>query len=165
VPGHGDGTAGQQRHRSRHDRHPAGARRHRAQQAIIKFEGCYHGHADALLVKAGSGLATFGNPTSAGVPPEVVQHTMVLEYNNIAQLEQAFAEHGARDRRPDHRADRRQHELRARQRRLHAPLPRVVHAARRAADLRRGDDRLPRRAGQRAKRLRQAIPASNPTSR
>jgi glutamate-1-semialdehyde 2,1-aminomutase len=61
---------------------------------IIKFEGCYHGHADALLVKAGSGLATFGNPTSAGVPPEVVQHTLVLEYNNIEQLEAAFAEHG-----------------------------------------------------------------------
>ncbi|WP_431274013.1 glutamate-1-semialdehyde 2,1-aminomutase [Variovorax ureilyticus] len=61
---------------------------------IIKFEGCYHGHADALLVKAGSGLATFGNPTSAGVPPEVVQHTLVLEYNNIAQLEEAFALHG-----------------------------------------------------------------------
>jgi glutamate-1-semialdehyde 2,1-aminomutase len=62
---------------------------------IIKFEGCYHGHADALLVKAGSGLATFGNPTSAGVPPEVVQHTLVLEYNNVAQLEEAFALHGA----------------------------------------------------------------------
>ena len=61
---------------------------------IIKFEGCYHGHADALLVKAGSGLATFGNPTSAGVPPEVVQHTLVLEYNNIPQLEEAFALHG-----------------------------------------------------------------------
>ena len=61
---------------------------------IIKFEGCYHGHADALLVKAGSGLATFGNPTSAGVPPEVVQHTLVLEYNNLAQLEEAFALHG-----------------------------------------------------------------------
>jgi len=61
---------------------------------IIKFEGCYHGHADALLVKAGSGLATFGHPTSAGVPPEVVQHTLVLEYNNIEQLEQAFATHG-----------------------------------------------------------------------
>ncbi|GAC1602197.1 MAG: glutamate-1-semialdehyde 2,1-aminomutase [Ramlibacter sp.] len=61
---------------------------------IIKFEGCYHGHADALLVKAGSGLATFGNPTSAGVPPEVVQHTIVLEYNNIEQLEEAFALHG-----------------------------------------------------------------------
>ena len=61
---------------------------------ILKFEGCYHGHADALLVKAGSGLATFGNPTSAGVPPEVVQHTLVLEYNNIQQLEEAFALHG-----------------------------------------------------------------------
>jgi len=62
---------------------------------IVKFEGCYHGHADALLVKAGSGLATFGNPTSAGVPPEVVQHTLVLEYNNLQQLEEAFALHGA----------------------------------------------------------------------
>jgi len=61
---------------------------------ILKFEGCYHGHADALLVKAGSGLATFGNPTSAGVPHEVVQHTLVLEYNNVAQLEEAFALHG-----------------------------------------------------------------------
>ncbi len=61
---------------------------------IIKFEGCYHGHADALLVKAGSGLATFGHPTSAGVPAEVVQHTLVLEYNNIAQIEEAFATHG-----------------------------------------------------------------------
>jgi glutamate-1-semialdehyde 2,1-aminomutase len=61
---------------------------------ILKFEGCYHGHADALLVKAGSGLATFGNPTSAGVPTEVVQHTLVLEYNNIQQLEDAFALHG-----------------------------------------------------------------------
>ncbi len=61
---------------------------------LIKFEGCYHGHADALLVKAGSGLATFGNATSAGVPPEVVQHTIVLEYNNIEQLEQAFVLHG-----------------------------------------------------------------------
>ena len=62
---------------------------------IIKFEGCYHGHSDALLVKAGSGLATFGSPTSAGVPPEVVQHTLVLEYNNIAQLEECFALHGS----------------------------------------------------------------------
>jgi glutamate-1-semialdehyde 2,1-aminomutase len=61
---------------------------------IIKFEGCYHGHADALLVKAGSGLATFGHPTSAGVPAEVVQHTLVLEYNNVEQLEAAFAAQG-----------------------------------------------------------------------
>ncbi|MBV8469832.1 MAG: glutamate-1-semialdehyde 2,1-aminomutase [Burkholderiaceae bacterium] len=62
---------------------------------IIKFDGCYHGHADALLVKAGSGLATFGTSTSAGVPPEVVQHTLVLEYNNVQQIEEAFALHGA----------------------------------------------------------------------
>ncbi len=65
-----------------------------ARSKLIKFEGCYHGHADALLVKAGSGLATFGNPTSAGVPPEVVQHTLVLEYNHIGQLEEAFRLHG-----------------------------------------------------------------------
>jgi len=61
---------------------------------LIKFEGCYHGHADALLVKAGSGLATFGHPTSAGVPAEVVQHTTVLDYNNVEQLEEAFAAYG-----------------------------------------------------------------------
>jgi len=61
---------------------------------IVKFEGCYHGHADALLVKAGSGLATFGHPTSAGVPAEVVQHTLVLEYNNVEQLEETFAAQG-----------------------------------------------------------------------
>ena len=61
---------------------------------IVKFEGCYHGHADALLVKAGSGLATFGHPTSAGVPPEVVQHTLVLTYNDVSELEAAFDAHG-----------------------------------------------------------------------
>ena len=61
---------------------------------LIKFEGCYHGHADSLLVKAGSGLATFGNPTSAGVPADVVAHTLVLEYNNTQQLEEAFALYG-----------------------------------------------------------------------
>ena len=81
---------------------------------IVKFEGCYHGHADALLVKAGSGLATFGHPTSAGVPAEVVQHTLVLEYNDVDQLEAAFAQHGAQHRLRDDRADRRQHELRSR---------------------------------------------------
>jgi len=61
---------------------------------IIKFEGCYHGHADSLLVKAGSGLLTFGNPTSAGVPPEFVAHTIVLDYNDIEGVRAAFAEHG-----------------------------------------------------------------------
>ncbi len=61
---------------------------------IIKFEGCYHGHADSLLVKAGSGLLTFGNPTSAGVPEDFVKHTVVLDYNNPQQLEDAFEEMG-----------------------------------------------------------------------
>ena len=61
---------------------------------ILKFEGCYHGHADALLVKAGSGLATFGHATSAGVPAEVVQHTLVLPYNQLDALEEAFKLHG-----------------------------------------------------------------------
>jgi glutamate-1-semialdehyde 2,1-aminomutase len=57
---------------------------------IVKFEGCYHGHADSLLVKAGSGLLTFGNPTSAGVPEDFAKHTLVLDYNNPQQLEELF---------------------------------------------------------------------------
>ncbi|MES2024760.1 MAG: glutamate-1-semialdehyde 2,1-aminomutase [Pseudomonadota bacterium] len=61
---------------------------------IIKFEGCYHGHADSLLVKAGSGLLTFGNPTSAGVPEDFAKHTLVLDYNNPQQLENVFKEMG-----------------------------------------------------------------------
>jgi glutamate-1-semialdehyde 2,1-aminomutase len=61
---------------------------------IIKFEGCYHGHADSLLVKAGSGLLTFGNPTSAGVPEDFAKHTLVLDYNDTEQLEELFAKMG-----------------------------------------------------------------------
>ncbi|MCU6434715.1 glutamate-1-semialdehyde 2,1-aminomutase [Undibacterium sp. Jales W-56] len=61
---------------------------------IIKFEGCYHGHADSLLVKAGSGLLTFGNPTSAGVPEDFTKHTLVLDYNDPQQLEDAFKAYG-----------------------------------------------------------------------
>jgi glutamate-1-semialdehyde 2,1-aminomutase len=61
---------------------------------IVKFEGCYHGHADSLLVKAGSGLLTFGNPTSAGVPVDIAKHTTVLEYNNVEALEEAFKAFG-----------------------------------------------------------------------
>lgn len=61
---------------------------------IIKFEGCYHGHSDSLLVKAGSGMLTFGNPSSAGVPASVTEHTLVLEYNNPTQLEDAFKRYG-----------------------------------------------------------------------
>ncbi|AZN37337.1 glutamate-1-semialdehyde 2,1-aminomutase [Iodobacter ciconiae] len=61
---------------------------------LVKFEGCYHGHADSLLVKAGSGLLTFGNPSSAGVPASVAADTLVLPYNDVAALEALFAEIG-----------------------------------------------------------------------
>jgi glutamate-1-semialdehyde 2,1-aminomutase len=60
--------------------------------AIVKFEGCYHGHADALLVKAGSGALTFGHPSSAGVPAETVAHTLVLDYNDVEQAKRALRE-------------------------------------------------------------------------
>lgn len=59
---------------------------------IVKFEGCYHGHSDSLLVSAGSGMATFGAPSSPGVPADLVKHTLLSEYNNIAQLEKCFKE-------------------------------------------------------------------------
>ncbi|MBS0424830.1 MAG: glutamate-1-semialdehyde 2,1-aminomutase [Proteobacteria bacterium] len=61
---------------------------------IIKFEGCYHGHDDSLLVKAGSGALTFGNPSSAGVPAETAGHTIVLDFNDIAGIEEAFNKWG-----------------------------------------------------------------------
>jgi glutamate-1-semialdehyde 2,1-aminomutase len=61
---------------------------------IVKFEGCYHGHADALLVKAGSGALTFGNPSSAGVPAEVVAHTAVLSYNDVQGVKKFFSQNG-----------------------------------------------------------------------
>jgi glutamate-1-semialdehyde 2,1-aminomutase len=62
---------------------------------LVKFEGCYHGHADALLVKAGSGALTFGNPSSAGVPPEVAAATIVLDFNHTEAVRRLFAEKGA----------------------------------------------------------------------
>lgn len=61
---------------------------------LVKFEGCYHGHSDALLVKAGSGLLTFGEPDSAGVPAEVAAHTLTLEYNNTQALKDLFSKMG-----------------------------------------------------------------------
>ncbi len=61
---------------------------------IVKFEGCYHGHADALLVKAGSGALTLGVPSSAGVPPEVTAHTLVLDYNDLDGVRRAFDQQG-----------------------------------------------------------------------
>lgn len=59
---------------------------------IVKFEGNYHGHSDSLLVAAGSGMATFGAPSSPGVPSDLTKHTLLTEYNNIAQLEKCFSE-------------------------------------------------------------------------
>ncbi len=66
------------------------ARAYTKRKYIVKFEGCYHGHADALLVKAGSGVATLGIPGSAGVPEEFIQFTVALPFNNIQMVEHAF---------------------------------------------------------------------------
>ena len=71
------------------------ARGHTGRSTIVKFEGCYHGHADSLLVKAGSGALTFGNPSSAGVPEDIAKHTLVLDYNDIAQVNALFDARGA----------------------------------------------------------------------
>jgi len=71
------------------------ARGFTGRQKIVKFEGCYHGHADALLVKAGSGLLTFGTPSSAGVPAEVAAHTLTLSYNDSDSVRQLFAQMGS----------------------------------------------------------------------
>jgi len=71
------------------------ARGHTGRSKIVKFEGCYHGHADALLVKAGSGALTFGQPSSAGVPADTAAHTVVLDYNDEVALERAFEREGA----------------------------------------------------------------------
>jgi glutamate-1-semialdehyde 2,1-aminomutase len=70
------------------------ARGFTGRSVVVKFEGCYHGHSDFLLVKAGSGALTFGNPTSAGVPAELTAHTLVLDYNDAQQVRDAFARYG-----------------------------------------------------------------------
>lgn len=70
------------------------ARGYTGRDKIIKFEGCYHGHSDSLLVKAGSGLLTYGNPSSAGVPADLTQHTIVLPYNDSGSLKDCFAQFG-----------------------------------------------------------------------
>lgn len=70
------------------------ARGYTGRDKIVKFEGCYHGHADSLLVKAGSGALTLGVPNSPGVPASVAEHTLTLEYNNIDQVKKVFAEIG-----------------------------------------------------------------------
>ncbi len=70
------------------------ARGYTGRSAIVKFEGCYHGHADSLLVKAGSGALTLGQPSSAGVPPETTAHTLVLSYNDCDELAATFKARG-----------------------------------------------------------------------
>jgi len=70
------------------------ARGYTGKDKIIKFNGCYHGHVDSLLVKAGSGLATFGESSSAGIPQSFAQETIVLDLNDLAGLEQTLKEHG-----------------------------------------------------------------------
>lgn len=69
------------------------ARGYTKKNYIIKFNGCYHGHTDSLLVKAGSGLATFNNPSSSGVPVDAIKHTLVLEFNSVSELIEAFAKY------------------------------------------------------------------------
>lgn len=71
------------------------ARGHTGRDKIVKFEGCYHGHADSLLVKAGSGALTLGEPSSAGVPKAIAEHTITLRYNDMESVKQCFAEIGA----------------------------------------------------------------------
>ena len=78
---------------------------------IVKFEGCYHGHSDSLLVKAGSGALTLGIPTSPGVPAALAAQTVTLTYNDLDQVRQAFGTDRRRNRRGHRRAGRRQHEL------------------------------------------------------
>ena len=70
------------------------ARGYTNRDKIVKFEGCYHGHSDSLLVKAGSGALTLGVPTSPGVPADLAQHTLTLEYNNLESVKALFAEIG-----------------------------------------------------------------------
>ena len=71
------------------------ARGYTGRNLLIKFQGCYHGHSDSLLIKAGSGALTFGQPSSAGVPEELAKHTLCLPYNNISALSEAFTKYGA----------------------------------------------------------------------
>ena len=121
---------------------------------IIKFEGCYHGHADPLLVKAGSGVATLGIPGSAGVPAETAQFTLALPYNSLAAVEAAFVA------RPNQIACVIVEPVVGNAGTIPpapgflAGLRRLCSRARRAPHRRRGHDRLPPLARRRAAALR-----------
>ena len=127
---------------------------------ILKFEGCYHGHADGLLVAAGSGVATLGIPDSPGVPAGTVADTLTAPFNDLPAVERALDAHG-RDlaASSSSRSSATWAALAPREGFLEG-LRRLSHRVRRAADLRRGDDRLP--AGARA--ARRSCTASRPTS-
>lgn len=70
------------------------ARGYTGRHLIIKFEGCYHGHSDSLLIKAGSGALTLGQPSSPGIPTDLAKHTITLPYNDLSAVDAAFAQHG-----------------------------------------------------------------------
>ena len=117
---------------------------------ILKFEGCYHGHADAFLVKAGSGALTLGTPTSPGVTRATSADTLVAAYNDLGSVQRAFDAHRRSDRRHHRRADRGQHGSRPACRGIPGRAARDQRKGRRAADFRRGDLGFSRRARRRA---------------
>ena len=126
------------------------ARGFTGRDTIVKFEGCYHGHSDSLLIKAGSGALTFGVPTSPGVPRALAAHTVTLDYNDADAGARGVPPDRRRDRLRHRRAGRRQHELRTARSRLPRDAARGMRSRRRAVDLRRGHDRLSRRPRRRA---------------
>ena len=137
---------------------------------IIKFAGCYHGHADGLLASAGSGVATLGLPDSPGVTPAAASETIVLPYNDPDAVAAAFAADGAQHRRDHHRGGAGQHGRGAAGPGFNAFLADTGPPARRPAHPRRGDDRVPgrpRAAGPSTRRARasRSTPTSTPTAR
>ena len=127
---------------------------------ILKFAGCYHGHADALLASAGSGLATLGHPVDARVCPtrRAARHDRRAPYNDVDAAAAAVAEYGEGLACDHRRAGRREHGRRPARARVPRGAARALRRVRRAARLRRGDHRLPRRARRRAGALRRHCP-------
>ena len=121
------------------------ARGYTGRAKILKFSGCYHGHADALLVRAGSGAATFGVPDSAGVPEAVASQTLVAEFNDVHSVHACLDAEGRTYRCRHHRAGGRQHGVDPAGARLSRSATDRDQPGWRATDLRRGDHRIPAR--------------------